>query len=115
MTAGRGLVVHHVKCPNTSRKKHSRDKWIHVYWDNNQVNEFTAEININTANERGVLAVVAAKISDEGSNIENIVFKENFEATTNMSVLLTVENRDHLARIMRAIRKIPKIYKVKRI
>lgn len=115
MTSGRGLVVHHVKCRNISRKKHSRDKWIHVYWDSNQENEFTAEISINTANERGVLAVVAAKISDEDSNIENIVFKENFEATTNISVVLTVKDRDHLARIMRAIRKTPKIYKVKRI
>ncbi len=115
MTAGRGLVVHHVKCPNTSRKKYSRDKWIHVYWDSKQDNEFSAEISINTANERGVLAVVAAKISEEGSNIENIVFKENFEATTNISVLLTVKDRDHLAKTMRAIRKTPKIYKVKRI
>lgn len=115
MTAGRGLVVHNVKCPNTSRKKHSRDKWIHVYWDNKQENEFTAEISINTANERGVLAVVAAKISDQDSNIENIVFKENFETTTNITVLLTVKNRDHLARIMRAIRKTPNIYKVKRM
>ena len=114
MTAGRGLVVHYAKCPNTRRGKHSRDKWIHVNWASDQENEFTAEITIKTANERGVLAVVAAKISDQGSNIENIVFEEKFGATTTITVLLTVKDRDHLAKIMRAIHKTPKIYKVKR-
>ena len=115
MTAGRGLVVHVVKCRNTRREKHSRDKWIHVNWASNPGGEFTAEISVNTANERGVLAVVAATISDQGSNIENIVFEDNFGATTTITVLLTVKDRDHLAQIMRAIRKTPKINKVKRI
>ncbi len=115
MTAGRGLVVHYVKCRNIRREKHSRDKWINVYWASNLGGEFTAEISIKTANERGVLAVVAAKISDQDSNIENIVFEEKYGATTTITVLLTVKGRDHLARIMRAIRNTPNIYKVKRI
>ena len=115
MTAGRGLVVHYVKCRNTRREKYSRDKWIHLSWSNNPGREFTAEISIRSANERGVLAIVAAKISDQGSNIENIVFEENFGASTTITVLLTVKNRDHLAQIMRVIRKTKKIHKVKRI
>jgi len=114
MTAGKGLVVHHIKCENTKRKTTSRDKWIHVYWANDIVNEFTAEISIRTANEPGVLAVVAAKISEAGSNIENIVFDEKLGVTTMITVLLTVKDRVHLAHIMRTIRNIPQIYKVKR-
>ena len=114
MTSGKGLVVHHIKCVNTKRKTTSRDKWIHVYWANEIANEFTAEISIRTANEPGVLAVVAATISEEGSNIENIVFDEKLGSTTMITVLLTVKDRVHLARIMRTIRNIPQIYKVKR-
>lgn len=115
MTAGKGLVVHYAKCPNSVRRwKQSRDKWISVYWDSNPGSEFTAEISIKTANERGVLAVVAAKISEESSNIENIIFDEKYGATTTITVLLTVRDRAHLARIIRAVRKTPKIYKVKR-
>ncbi len=114
MTAGKGLVVHHIKCVNTKRKTTSRDKWIHVYWANEIANEFTAEISIRTANEPGVLAVVASTISEEGSNIENIVFDEKLGSTTMITVLLTVKDRVHLARIMRTIRNIPQIYKVKR-
>jgi len=114
MTAGKGLVVHHIKCENTKRKTTSRDKWIHVYWANNIANEFTAEISIRTANEPGVLAVVAATISEAGSNIENIVFDEKLGSTTMITVLLTVKDRVHLARIMRTIRNISQIYKVKR-
>ncbi len=115
MTAGKGLVVHHIKCENTKRKTTSRDKWIHVYWANEINNEFTAEISIRTANEPGVLAVVASTISDAGSNIENIVFDEKLGSTTMITVLLTVESRVHLARIMRSIRNIAQIYKVKRL
>ncbi len=114
MTAGKGLVVHHIKCENTKRKTTSRDKWIHVYWADDIANEFTAEISIQTANEPGVLAVVAATISDAGSNIENIVFDEKLGSTTMITVILTVKDRIHLARIMRTIRNIPQIYKVKR-
>ena len=115
MTAGRGLVVHQVKCHNTKQKKKSRDKWIQVYWANDIHEEFTAEISIQTANERGVLAIVAAKISKQESNIENIVFEEKFGATTTITVTLAVKSRDHLAKIIRAVRDTPKIYKVKRI
>ncbi len=115
MTAGKGLVVHNIKCINTKRKTTSRDKWIHVYWANEINNEFTAEISIRTANEPGVLAVVASTISDAGSNIENIVFDEKLGSTTMITVLLTVEDRNHLARIMRSIHNIPQIYKVKRL
>ena len=61
------------------------------------------------------LAVVAAKISEEGSNIENIMMDEKHGETTTITVLLTVKDRDHLARIIRAVRNTPKIYKVKRI
>ena len=114
MTAGRGLVVHQIKCENTKRKTTSRDKWIHVYWADDISNEFTAEISIQTANEPGVLAIVAATISEEGSNIENIVFDEKLGSTTMITVLLTVKDRVHLARIMRTIRNVPQIYKVKR-
>lgn len=115
MTSGRGLVVHRIKCRNTRREKTSRDKWIHVYWANELNEEFSAEISMKTANEHGVLAVVAAKISDEKSNIENIVFEERDGSTTTIMVLLTVIDRVHLARIIRAIRNIPKIFAVKRL
>ncbi len=113
MTSGKGLVVHKNKCRNSKAK--SKDKWIQVYWASDSAGEFTAEITITTENERGVLAQVAAKISDEKSNIENIVFDEKYGATTTITVVLTVKDRVHLARIMRAIRNMPKIYKVKRI
>ncbi len=115
MSMGRGLVVHHVKCRNTRRKNTSRDERINVYWASDLDSEFTVQISIKALNERGVLAVVAAKISAEESNIENIVFAEQHSATTTITVLLTVKGRDHLAKIMRAIRNTPKIYKVKRI
>ena len=114
MTAGRGLVVHHIKCKNTKRKTTSRDKWIHVYWANDISNEFTAEISVRTANEPGVLALVASTISEEGSNIENIVFDEKLGSTTTLTLLLTVKDRVHLARIMRTIHNIQQVNKVKR-
>ncbi len=114
MTAGKGLVVHHIKCKNTKRKTTSRDKWIHVYWANDISKEFTAEISVRTANEPGALALVATTISEEGSNIENIVFNEKLGSTTTLTVLLTVKDRVHLARIMRTIKNVPQVYKVKR-
>jgi len=114
MSAGRGLVIHRESCRNVAGHRVKPDKCIQVFWSAEPVGEFTTGIRVQTANQRGVLAALAAKISDQGSNIENVSFEERDGITTTIIFLLTVSSRRHLAHIMRIIRITPEVYRVQR-
>jgi guanosine-3',5'-bis(diphosphate) 3'-pyrophosphohydrolase len=114
MSAGRGLVIHRESCRNVSAHRDKPDKWIQVFWSAEPAGEFTTGIRVQSANQRGVLAALASKISDERSNIENVSFEERDGITTTIIFLLTVTSRRHLARIMRVIRSTPEVYRVQR-
>jgi GTP pyrophosphokinase len=114
MSAGRGLVIHRESCRNVAAHRDKPDKWIQVFWSLKPVGEFTTGIRVQSANQRGVLAALASKISDEGSNIENVSFEERDGITSTIIFLLTVNSRQHLARIMRIIRSTPEVYRVQR-
>jgi guanosine-3',5'-bis(diphosphate) 3'-pyrophosphohydrolase len=67
------------------------------------------------ANERGVLARIASTIAEAGSNIHNVSMEEtDASAYTAMNFTLQVENRMHLAQIMRELRKIPSVVRINR-
>ncbi|MEN8129251.1 MAG: bifunctional GTP diphosphokinase/guanosine-3',5'-bis pyrophosphate 3'-pyrophosphohydrolase [Pseudomonadota bacterium] len=115
MSAGRGLVIHRENCRNVTGDRRRPDKWVQIYWSDNIEGEYTAIIRALAPNQRGMLASLAAKISDQNSNIENVTLDERDGSTTNITFQLTVKNRKHLAHIMRLIRKTPQVYKVMRI
>ena len=72
------------------------------------------EIRVDTANQRGVLATVAAEIADLGSNIERVQVNEHDDQTATMVFLLEVRDRKHLANIMRRIRHLSAVLKIQR-
>ena len=115
MSAGRGLVIHRGSCRNVKGFRNSPDKWIQVLWSEDPQSEFTASIRVQSANQRGVLASLATKMADLGSNIENVSFEERDDITITITFVLTVKNRKHLARIMRVARSIPEVYRVIRV
>ncbi len=114
MSAGRGLVIHRESCRNVSAHRDKPGEWIQVFWSAEPAGEFTTGIKVQSANQRGVLAVLASKISDEGSNIENVSFHERDGVTTTIIFVLSVTSRRQLAHIMRIIRSTPEVYRVQR-
>jgi GTP pyrophosphokinase len=73
-------------------------------------------IKLVVANQRGVLAKVAAGIAEAGSNIQNVaVDPEDGSTYTNMYFTLQVSNRLHLASLMRGLRRIPEVVRITRV
>ena len=85
-----------------------------VEWEREVSGEFTAELRVEVANQRGVLATVAAAIADMGSNIENVAIEERDGLNTSIIFTITVRDRQHLARVMRRIRHIPLVLRISR-
>ena len=113
---GKGLMIHTHDCPAISQFRAEPDKWIDVEWDPETKKLFVVNIKLVVANQRGVLAKVAAIIADENSNIENVhMDEEDGSAYATMNFTLQVEHRDHLARVMRSLRQIPVVVRITRV
>jgi guanosine-3',5'-bis(diphosphate) 3'-pyrophosphohydrolase len=113
---GQGLVVHTSECRAIVRsRKNEPDQWIDVEWDARTARLFQAAINVTVENQRGVLAKVASEIAEGGSNIDSITMEEDRTVFTTMHFVIEVANRQHLARVMRALRRLPDVKKLSRV
>ena len=112
--SGQGLIVHTHDCLTLRRGRGSADQWLDVAWDKNINRPFDVSIKLLVANRRGVLAKIAAAIAEAEANIENINFSHEGEHTA-LHFTLEVNNRMHLANIMRSLRKIPEVVRIIRV
>jgi RelA/SpoT family (p)ppGpp synthetase len=107
---GQGLVVHASDCSSIVRsRKKEPEQWIDVEWDLRTTRLFQAAINVTVENQRGVLARVASAIADAGSNIDSIAMDDDRAVFTTMHFVIEVANRQHLARVMRSLRRLPDV------
>jgi GTP diphosphokinase / guanosine-3',5'-bis(diphosphate) 3'-diphosphatase len=112
---GQGLVVHVSGCTVIERsRKKEPEQWIDVEWDPRTSRLFQAAINVTVENQRGVLAKVASEIASAASNIDAISMDEDRALFTTMHLVLEVANRQHLARVLRALRRLPDVKKISR-
>jgi len=113
---GRGMIVHTHDCPVIARMKREPEKWLDVEWAPETRKLFSVNIKLLASNQQGVLAKVAAEISDNDSNIENVsVEPGDSPAYSNIHFTLQVHNRLHLAQIMRGLRRLPEVIRINRL
>jgi len=110
---GHGLIVHTHDCPTLSKGRSGTDEWLDVAWDKHINKAFEVSIKLIVINKRGVLAKAAAAIAEAESNIENVHFTKDVDYTT-LHFTLQVGSRQHLANVMRNLRKIPEVVRITR-
>lgn len=112
----KGLIIHTHDCPAIRKFRLDPDKWLDVEWDSDGKRLFKVNLRLVVANQRGMLAKIASAIADAGSNIDNISMEESDNsAYTNINFTVQVENRVHLADLMRRLRKIPNVVRINRV
>ena len=113
---GQGMAIHTHDCPLLAKTHHEPEHMLDVEWDNESNKLHDVNVRVVVANERGVLAKVAACIADEESNIQNVaVDPQDGGKYANMDFTLQVTNRQHLARIMIEMRRIPEVARINRL
>ncbi len=116
ISKGQGMVVHTHDCPVIAKSHRDPERVLDVQWDASPKKLFDVGIRLVVANQRGVLAKVAAEIAAAESNIQNVaVDPEDGGTYTGMRFTVQVMNRMHLARIVRDLRKIPEVVRITRI
>ncbi len=112
----RGLIIHTHDCASIRTFGADPDKWLDVEWEAEPGRMFDVLIKVVVGNQRGVLAKVAAAIAEHGSNIGNVAMDdEDGSPYTVLFFTVQVENRMHLARVMRGLRTLPEVVRIFRI
>jgi len=113
---GQGLIVHTHDCPVIRKaRRHDPDRWIDVEWHPDPGRLFEVRIGVTVDNQPGVLAKVAAAIANAESNIDNVAMDSEQGIHSTLYFTIQVENRLHLARIMRDLRRIQQVVRVTRL
>jgi len=115
ITAGRGIVIHTQDCKNVADFRDKPEKWLDVKWEDNIHGDFPIDIDLLVISRRGVLARVAAVIANMEASIENVNIIERDGVHSTLSFAVMVENRQHLARIMRELRKMEEVIRIQRV
>ncbi len=114
---GHGLVIHTADCP-TARRLRARgpERWLeNVAWDEHTAYHFNVRVDVIARNERGVLGRIAAEVTAADSNITHVTTQDDAVDTITMHLTLQVENREHLARVFRYLRRIPQVRRIIRV
>ncbi|MBC7514088.1 MAG: bifunctional (p)ppGpp synthetase/guanosine-3',5'-bis(diphosphate) 3'-pyrophosphohydrolase [Herminiimonas sp.] len=111
-----GLVVHSTDCELAKRQRSKEpDRWIQVVWGADLNRRFDCRIFILVKNERGVLARVAAEIGESDANIVHVGMDQDpDQLMTQLRFTVQIEDRVHLARLMRNIRRIGGVTRILR-
>ena len=110
-----GLVIHTHDCSQVRHYRDDPEKWVDVAWSAELDKLFEVGIRIIVANQRGVLAKIASAIANEGSDIDNVHMEAEAGEYTSLYFTVSVQNRLHLARLMRAIRGLPEVVRLQRL
>lgn len=114
MSSGKGLVIHLDTCNNVVEMRQDVNKLSEVSWSPNVSGEFLVDLLIVVGSERGVIAELASRITSNGAHIEKITYREKDPEQSYINLTLGVNDRIHLATIMRKIKAMRFVDKVTR-
>jgi len=115
ISAGRGIVVHQDNCKTTLSLRSQSEKWLDVAWAADINREFSVEILVHVKNQRGVLATIAAAVSENNSNIDNVIVDERDSEYSDLRLTIGVLSRQHLAKIIRRLRRVEMVERITRL
>jgi GTP pyrophosphokinase len=112
----KGLVIHTHDCPAIRKFKLDPEKWLDVEWDADPKKLFSVNLRVTVVDQRGMLAKIAATISNADANIDNVsVETSDGSQYSNVNFTVQVHNRVHLATLIRNLRKIQQIVRINRV
>ncbi len=110
ITSGKGLVVHTETCKTITRARRRKpEQFIPARWTQTADSEFLTLLRIDVNRRKGIIADLAASVAAADAGVEEINVAERNAHTSSVSVVVGVNDRNHLARVMRRLRVIPSV------
>ncbi|KAF1703762.1 RelA/SpoT family protein [Pseudoxanthomonas kaohsiungensis] len=113
-TSGKGVVVHRLDCPNLAEFRKSPERWVPIDWDPNVTGDYDTSLIVDVENHTGVLAQLAAAVAQSQSNIERVDYLDRDVNAAQLRFAIQVRDRDHLAEVIRRLRRLNVVQAVRR-
>mgnify|MGYP000341178660 FL=1 len=91
------------------------ERMMNLRWDEEAEGLYSVGLRLESENRRGIIAVVATRLSTVGMNIDRISTTDKDAQYTYVDIELQVRSRIHLARIMKRLRTVEGVRRVIRI
>ncbi len=115
---GEGLLVHTTDC-SVGKRLFERDseRWMPVEWAEQPARTFEAGVALLVRNGKGVLAEVAGAVAAAEADITHIDMgtDERSAQTSELKMLLSVRDRQHLAEVIRTLKRTSVVLRVARV
>jgi len=115
MDSGNGMVIHSDTCSRLPEDDEGRARLTHLKWAKDITDEFSVELRVELERQRGVIAELAKAVARADGNIERISVEDQNARFGIVSLVLHVNGRRHLARVMRRIRNIRAVTHINRV
>ena len=106
--------MHTHDCHTLSKLRVTKAEWVDVEWEAQPSKLFETSVQVVTQSRRGVLAQLAAAIAQADTHIVNVSLDDDGSANVSLYFTMQVVDRIHLARVMRALRRIPEVVRIHR-
>jgi GTP pyrophosphokinase len=112
VTQGRGISIHRADCPNLLTLS-GDGRRVEIDWQEAKGEAFAVRLAVSGEDRRGLYADVMQAISQSGTNVKAAELATK-DGTVFSTIVVEVDNRTHLAKVIKVIRKVKGITDVER-
>jgi GTP pyrophosphokinase len=112
VTQGRGISIHRADCRNLLTLQEG-DRRVEIDWQEQEGESFAVRLTLNAEDRRGLYADVLQAVAQTGTNISRVDLHTKDGAAFG-TVIIEVDNLTHLAKVVRAIRRVKGIISIDR-
>jgi GTP pyrophosphokinase len=119
ITRGRGITIHKKTCPSIEKLKDESERFIDILWqkdDKSDKNKYPVKMTVESIDRPNLLKDVTDEISLANSNIIKLEAQSNnVKGTAILKFIIEVTSNEHLADIIKRIKKIDSVTSVYKI
>jgi GTP pyrophosphokinase len=112
VTQGRGISIHRADCPNLLTLS-AGDRRVEIDWQEQEGESFAVRLVVNAEDRRGLYADILQAISATGTNIRGADLHTK-DGSAFGTVFVEVDNLTHLAKVLKAVRRVKGVSSVDR-
>jgi len=108
-----GIIIHRKSCKKVINNP--QEQWVDAEWEMDiKQQQFKVDLRVDVPDKRGVLATVAKALSNMHSNIDHISNRSQDGVNSTLELCVCVDNRSHLAEIMRHLKRLEDVIRIQR-
>ncbi len=111
VTRGRGVAVHAANCPNVRKLLFTSEREVEVEWGG-VTGAFAVPLHVGFEDRPGMLASLSQAANGEDANIRSCHLATNEDRLGTADLVVDVNGRSHLERVLAALRHIPGVTSV---